>query len=83
MNWKIGNRAVIANPINHKEMRGELCTIIGDSWKEGWLRIEIDSCIEIWRALPSELKPIPDNYDGLQLSKWSECPFKPKELVTV
>ena len=29
-----------------------------------------------------ELIPIDDKYDGMELTTWSECPFKPLEFVT-
>ena len=29
-----------------------------------------------------ELRPIPDEYDGHEISSWNECPFKPMELVS-
>ncbi len=83
MNWQVGDRAIIAHPINHKELRGEICVIAGDAnyFAESWLIINMDADGRPMFAHPSELKPIPDTYDGLQVTTWESCPFKPAVTV--
>lgn len=36
-----------------------------------------------WFVFPHELRKKKPPYDGNQITKWSDCPFKPREMVRV
>ncbi len=86
MNWKVGDRAMIwaDNPKNHAECVGTYCTIISlSSTQSGQFSILADGAPTNdprgWSIKPKYLRPI---YDGMELSIWEDCVFKPKEFVT-
>ena len=93
MNWKIGDRAICITP--GSKMNGCEVVIISDlneficgkTFKH-FHGHDVDPGFPpppygiAWATQPKYLIPIKDNYDGLELTKWSECPWQP-EKVTV
>lgn len=89
MNWQIGDRAkVVGCPWWHG--CGEEVTLIrrvraeeyGGRYAGRWvLDLEPPNGEPYCCSRERFLKPIPDTYDGLEVSSWGECPFKPRELV--
>ncbi|KKM22561.1 hypothetical protein LCGC14_1624000 [marine sediment metagenome] len=87
MNWSVGDRAIfvsVEGDALHKELYGEECYLMQ-------LMGPMGICPCAWRVRFSSvemcvaqvcLRPIEEKYDGMELTTWSECPFKPQELVT-
>ncbi len=89
MNWKVGDEAILVNSLRGVHL-GHVVEILGDHILRmpstlspaGTFGYRIMCCGKRYWCIPSWLKPIPDNYDGLELTKWSECPWQ-SEKVTV
>ncbi len=89
MNWQVGDRAIfvsVKGDACNSELYGEVCELLSFEGKPMFGTAE-----SVWRVKFAAkttfvaticLKPIPDTYDGLEVTTWSECPFKPRELVT-
>ncbi len=91
MNWKIGDRCIIDCP--GSRVHGQETTIVsiderGHCWRDGdFIGAGVDIHHETWSSGHGvfeykNLRPIPDD-NSRKLVKWSECPFKPKELISV
>jgi len=88
MNWKIGDVGIfvysnggVGMPFIGNEIEvvdapvsstRDLCVRIPGTtgYSKGWP--------EVWCIYFDQIKPIPDTYDGLQISSWSECPWNPE-----
>jgi len=90
MKWKVGDRAIVDCPPSRQH--GNKCTIValnvGANGVDGiYVGHEVDlfcckknggkSCV----FEPQELKPIPDTYDGNEVTSWEECPWQPSVLA--
>jgi len=88
MNWKVGDRAIIGQPKNCRVdnllvLVGEIVTLVRRMPEIGsdvWLIDLSPNKVDTY-ARETILRPIPDTYDGLTISSWDECPFRPRELV--
>jgi len=95
MNWKVGDRAIILRS-KFPERVGETVTIMsglmmfnpftGKNWSSPSHFIDLpakrpERVGEPAAYRPDGLGPIPDNYDGLEISSWNKCVFKPKVTV--
>ena len=90
MNWKVGDRAICITP--GSRLKGmEVIVTRGLHFISvyGFEAYSVDPGFEPgdffigWAAQPENLIPIKDKYDGLELSSWDECPFKPKVVEVV
>ncbi len=92
MNWKIGDKAIIVGipiPCNGHDINGTGVTITSceedfSNPNGGRVAIEHIKCVAgIGRWIRTKyIQKIDDDYDGLQLTQWDECPWQP-EKVTV
>lgn len=94
MNWKVGDRAVILKS-SKPYMIGTKVKIMSDlviiDKHEVYGSNAAVHYVDVPRPhynrgmasyLPENLGPIPDKYDGREVSVWSECPWQP-EVVRV
>jgi len=93
MNWKVGDKAICITPGSRMEGL-EVVITRGLQYRESITSglyahrygvdpgFPPDPLVGTFAARPENLIPVPDNYDGLELSKWDECPWQP-EKVTV
>jgi len=82
MNWKIGDRAIICGLAVDAQYNGTEVIITSSLRKHresGDMVHNVDiemrgrpACIE-----PQYLKPIPDTYDGNEVTTWDECVWQP------
>lgn len=90
MNWKIGDRAIY--DCLGSRAHGLRVVIISEYQeikcrgvkKMGYVfdpKIAPGSAYTHWCNSPKHFKPIPDEYDGLQVTTWDECVWQPKVMV--
>ncbi len=94
MNWQIGDRAIYDCPESVGGAHMAIITItselgpfisiadgpiIGHRFDPGFAHPSARHFVNT----PDHFKPIPEEYDGKQVSTWDECPFKPKEVCHV
>ncbi len=85
--WQIGDRAILTGMVYHAAFNGTEVTILSALRPHSavdYMVHEIDIVPPAGHSAtihPKYLRPIPDEYDGLSVTTWDECPFKP--MVTV
>ena len=88
--WKIGDRAVVDCPVSGAHGKTVTVTsklILVNCPTHGLYmgheidHLRLDGSGECIFLEPHELKPIPDEYDGNEVTTWVECPFKPGVTV--
>ncbi len=97
MNWKIGDKAVIVRSVRLDRI-GTHVTIMSNAshfdphtglrWNctEPCYLVDLphrceDGGLAGYRG--SSLRPIPDAYDGNEMTSWDECPWTPKVLEII
>ncbi len=90
MTWQVGDRAIVVN-CSYWSHCGEIVTLVrqvradeyGAEMKGEWV-LDVPPPPGFLYSCCHEryLKPIPDEYDGLQVTTWDEGPWQP-EVVTV
>ncbi len=83
MHWQIGDRAILIDPNgrvfgdNNLAVIGEECVLLGPpAYNRGSHDWSVGTCGSKFDVKNCNLRPIPDEYDGLEISSWSECPIE-------
>ncbi len=90
MNWKPGDRAIICDippDMEYSEWNGRFVTVASKMMYDDYFKdYYVDTAPRplgvdgIWVDC---LRPIDDDYDGLEKTSWKECPWQPKILEVV